>query len=291
MNIAIISRGVSLYSTKSLFKAGEKHKHLIEVIDPNYCSLSIENEKPVVRFHEDIVDDLDAIIPRIGASNTFYGSTLVRHFESMGVFSTVSASAILQTRDKWTCSQLLSKAGVPIPKTILGFSPQAKSLLSHFENQPVIIKILEGTHGNGVILAETYVSALSTIETLMTAGVKFLLQEYISESKGTDLRVIVVDGEVVAAMKRESQEGDFRSNLHRGGTSKNIKLTSEEESVALKAAKAMKLGVCGVDLLQSNKGPLVLEINSSPGLEGIETTTGINISKKIISYIERNKKV
>jgi len=289
MNIAILSRGIGLYSTQSLFKTGEKHKHLMEVIDPNLCVLSIENGTSVVRFHGDIVDDLDAIIPRVGASNTYYGSTLVRHFESLGVFSTVSASAILQTRDKWTCSQLLSKAGVPIPKTFLGFSPEAETLLSNFENKPVIIKILEGTHGNGVILAETYVSALSTIETLKTAGVKFLLQEYISESKGTDLRVIVVDGEVVAAMKRQSKGNDFRSNLHRGGSSEKIKLTLEEENTALKAAKAMQLGVCGVDLLQSKNGPLVLEINSSPGLEGIETTTGIDISKKIISYIERNK--
>ncbi len=289
MNIAILSRGVGLYSTQGLFKAGEKHKHLMEVIDPNLCVLSIENGASVVRFHGDIVDDLDAIIPRIGASNTYYGSTLVRHFESLGVFSTVSANAILQTRDKWTCSQLLSKANVPIPKTFLGFAPEAETLLSNFENKPVIIKILEGTHGNGVILAETYVSALSTIETLKTAGVKFLLQEYISESKGTDLRVIVVDDEVVATMKRQSKSGDFRSNLHRGGSSEKIKLTFEEENVALQAAKAMQLGVCGVDLLQSERGPLVLEINSSPGLEGIENTTKIDISKKIISYIERNK--
>lgn len=290
MNIAIISRGVSLYSTQSIFKAGEKNNHLMEVIDPYFCTMDIENGKSIVRFHNDIVNDLDAIIPRIGASNTFYGSTLVRHFESMGVFSTVSANAILQTRDKWTCSQLLSKAGVPIPKTVLGYSPEAEPLLSMFENQSVIIKILEGTHGNGVILAETYVSALSTIETLKTAGVKFLLQEYISESKGTDIRVIIVDGKVVATMKRQSKGNDFRSNLHRGGSSSTIKLTSEEENIALKAAKAMQLGVCGVDLLQSKNGPLVLEINSSPGLEGIETTTGTDISKEIISYIERNKK-
>ncbi len=289
MNIAILSRGVSLYSTQSLFKAGEKHHHLMEVIDPNSCTLAIENEKSIVKFLGDVVDDLDAIIPRIGASNTYYGSTLVRHFESLGVFTTVSSSAILQTRDKWTCSQLLSKAGVPIPKTILGFAPEAASLLTNFENLPVIIKILEGTHGNGVILVETYVSALSTIETLKTAGIKFLLQEYISESKGTDIRVIVVDGEVVAAMKRQCKSGDFRSNLHRGGSSEKIKLSYEEENIALRAAKAMKLGVCGVDLLQSERGPLVLEINSSPGLEGIETTTKIDISKKIISYIERNK--
>ena len=290
MNIAILSKGETLYSTQSLLKAGAKRKHVMEVLDPSHCSLSIENGKSVVRFHDEIVDDLDAIIPRIGASNTYYGATLVRHFNAMNVFSVVSAEAILQTRDKWTCSQLLSTFNVPIPKTILGSSSNLEYLLSNFKNEPVIIKILEGTHGNGVILADTYLSALSTIETLKTAGVKFLLQEYIKESKGTDLRVIVVDGKVVSAMKRQSKEGDFRSNLHRGGSSAKINLSYEEENIALRAAKAMKLGVCGIDILQSSRGPLVLEINSSPGLEGIEKTTEVNISEKIISYIERNKR-
>ena len=290
MNIAILSKGETLYSTQSLLKAGAKRKHVMEVLDPSHCSLSIENGKSVVRFHDEIVDDLDAIIPRIGASNTYYGATLVRHFNAMNVFSVVSAEAILQTRDKWTCSQLLSTFNVPIPKTILGSSSNLEYLLSNFKNEPVIIKILEGTHGNGVILADTYLSALSTIETLKTAGVKFLLQEYIEESKGTDLRVIVVGGKVVSAMKRKSKEGDFRSNLHRGGSSAKINLSYEEENIALRAAKAMKLGVCGIDILQSSRGPLVLEINSSPGLEGIEKTTEVNISEKIISYIERNKR-
>ena len=290
MNIAIISRGEALYSTQSILKAGTARNHVMEVLDPSHCALSIENGKSVIRYHEELVEDLDAIIPRIGASNTYFGTSLVRHFNSKGVFTVVSADAILQSRDKWTCTQLLANANVPIPKTILGMNSNIASLLSNFKDQPVIIKILEGTHGNGVILAETYLNALSTIETLKTAGVKFLLQEYISESKGTDLRVIVVNGVVVTAMKRQSMEGDFRSNLHRGGSSEKIKLTSEEESVALQAAKAMRLGVCGVDILQSKRGPLVLEINSSPGLEGIENTTGINVSKSIISYIEKNKR-
>lgn len=290
MNIAILSKGETLYSTQSLLKAGIKRKHVMEVLDPSHCSLSIENGKSVVRFHDEIVDDLDAIIPRIGASNTYYGATLVRHFNAMNVFSVVSAEAILQTRDKWTCSQLLSTFNVPIPKTILGSSSNLEYLLSNFKDQPVIIKILEGTHGNGVILADTYLSALSTIETLKTAGVKFLLQEYIKESNGTDLRVIVVNGKIASAMKRQSKEGDFRSNLHRGGSSVKINLTDEEENIALRAARAMKLGVCGIDILQSSRGPLVLEINSSPGLEGIEKTTDVDISEKIISYIERNKR-
>ncbi len=289
MNIAIISRGAGLYSTQSLLKAGTSRNHVMEVLNPTHCSLSIENSKTIVRYHNEVVDDLQAIIPRIGASNTFYGSSLVRHFNALGVFSTVHADAILQSRDKWTCSQLLAKAKVPIPKTILGISSNYEYLLSNFDDEPVIIKILEGTHGNGVILAENYLNALSTMETLNTAGIKFLLQEYIAESKGTDLRIIVVDGKVVAAMKRQSKDGDFRSNLHRGGSSENIKLTYEEENVALRAAKVLRLGVCGVDILQSHRGPLVLEVNSTPGLEGIETTTGINISRSIISYIERNK--
>jgi len=290
MNIAIISRGESLYSTQSLLKAGTEQHHVMEVLDPSHCALSIEDGKSVIRFHDEIVDDLDAIIPRIGASNTYYGATLVRHFNAIGVFSVVSASAILQSRDKWTCSQLLAKAGVPIPKTILGITSNVENLLTNFENKSVIIKILEGTHGNGVILAESYVSALSTIETLKTAGVKFLLQEYISEAKGTDIRVIIVDGEVVAAMKRQSKGNDFRSNLHRGGSSAIVSLSLEEENIAIKAAKAMQLGVCGVDILQSERGPLVLEINSTPGLEGIEKTTGKNISTNIIAYIERNNR-
>ncbi len=289
MNIAIISRGVSLYSTQSILKAGTARNHVMEVLDPSHCSLSIEDGKSMVRFHGDVVDDLHAIIPRIGASNTYYGSSLVRHFTSMGVFSVVSENAILQSRDKWICSQLMSKVKVPIPKTILGITSNVETLLTNFKDEPVIIKILEGTHGNGVILAETYLNALSTVETLKTAGIRFLLQEYIAESKGTDLRIIVVDGVVVGAMKRQSKEGDFRSNLHRGGTSENIKLTYEEENIALRASKALNLGVCGVDLLQSKRGPLVLEVNSTPGLEGIEKTTGKDISRSIINYIERNK--
>lgn len=290
MNIAILSRGENLYSTQSLLKAGTAHQHVMEVLDPMQCNLIVENGETKVFFQEEIIDDLDAIIPRIGASNTYNGSTLVRHFSNMGVFSIVSADAILQSRDKWTCSQILANANVPIPKTLYGNCANASSLLHHFKSYPVIIKVLEGTHGNGVIIAPDSLNALSTIEALKTAGVKFLVQEFIEESNGSDLRMIVVDGKVIAAMKRESKKGDFRSNLHRGGTSINIKPTFQEEQIAINAARAMNLGVCGIDILNSKRGPLVLEINSSPGLEGIETTTQIDISKYIISYIERNKK-
>ena len=204
--------------------------------------------------------------------------------------STVTAEGILNSRDKWTCFQVLAKAGIPVPNTILGGYYDAELVLKKFKDTPVIIKILEGTHGQGVILSESNQNALATVETLQASNVKFILQEYIAESKGADIRAIVVDGVIVAAMRRQCKAGDFRSNLHRGGTSESLQLSYEEESVALKAAKTFRLGVCGVDILQSDRGPLVLEVNSTPGLEGIETTTGKNISKSIIGYLERNKR-
>lgn len=290
MNIAVLSRGETLYSTRSLMNAGLAHNHVMEVMDPNLCTQAIENGKPVLYYCEERVDDLHAVIPRIGASNTYLGSALVRHFESMGVFCVVGAEAILQSRNKWTSFQILAKAGIPVPKTYLGNTYNAEILLKLFGKAPLIIKILQGTHGQGVILAETFTSALSTIETLKTAKIRFVVQEFIEESKGSDLRAIVVDGTIVAAMKRQSKAGDFRSNLHRGGTSQHIQLTPQESQIALRTAKVLKLGVCGVDILQSDRGPLVLEVNSTPGLEGIETTTGVNIAKKIITYIERNRK-
>ena len=290
MNIAVLSRGEQLYSTQSLLKAGLARDHNMEVLDPTFCTMAIEHGKPVLYYYSERVDDLDAVIPRIGASNTYYGSSLVRHFQSMGVFCVVEAEPILQSRNKWTCFQILSKAQIAIPKTVLGNGPDVEVMLERFGPPPVIIKILQGTHGQGVILAETYVSAVSTIETLKTAKVRFIIQEFIAESEGADLRVIVVDGAVIAAMKRQSMAGEFRSNLHRGGSSEIIELSFQEEKLALQAAKALRLGVCGIDILQSKYGPLVLEANSTPGLEGIETTTGVDISEKIIRYIERNKR-
>lgn len=290
MNIAILSRGEHLYSTQSLLKAGEARNHTMEVLNPTYCSVAVEDGKAVVYYHDAIVNDLHAVIPRIGASNTFKGTSLVRHFEAAGVFCAVASESILYSRDKWTCFQIMARAGVAVPNTVLGGFHTPETLLEKFNEQPVIIKVLEGTHGNGVILSESKQNALATIETLQTSGVKYLLQEYIAESEGADLRVIVVDGVVVAAMKRKCKTGDFRSNLHRGGSSKPIQLTYDEERIALKAAKALRLGVCGVDILQSKRGPLVLEVNSTPGLEGIETTTGKNVAKSIIGYVERNKR-
>ena len=290
MNIAILSRGEQLYSTQSLIKAAQARNHNVAVIDPVYCKLVIEQGKPVVIYKNEPVTDLHAIIHRIGASNTYFGSSVVRQFEAMGVFTTVSSEAIITSRDKWTSFQLLSKAELAVPKTVLGNLKDPNALLSEFDSYPIIIKLLKGTHGEGVILSETRQNALSTLETLNGLNSRYLLQEYIAESKGTDLRVIVVDGVVVAAMKRQSKADDFRSNLHRGGSSSNVTLTYQEEALARRAAKVLKLGACGVDILQSERGPLVLEVNSTPGLEGIETTTGKNVARSIIGYIERNKK-
>ncbi|MDC7995122.1 ATP-grasp domain-containing protein [Altibacter sp. HG106] len=287
MNIAILSRGEYLYSTQSLLRAGAVRNHVMEVLDPTKCSLTIEQGKPVLYFCNEVIDDLDAVIPRIGASNTFFGSSLVRHLEAMKVFTVVRAESILQSRNKWTSFQLLAKAGVSVPKTILGNVYDIEEALTSFQKKPVILKVLQGTHGQGVILAETYASALSTIETLQASGVRFVIQEYIAESKGCDLRAIVVGGKVVAAMKRQSKSGDFRSNLHRGGTATPLRLSEAEKNIAIQAARVLQLGVCGVDILQTHNGPVILEVNSTPGLEGIEKTTGVNISESIITYIER----
>lgn len=289
MNIAILSRGEGLYSTQRLRKAAEARNHYVAVLDPDLCNLSVEDNLAILRYQGEVVSDIQAIIPRIGASNTYFGASLVRHFEAMKVFTVVSANSILRSRDKWTCSQILAKAKIPVPKTVYASFLNYEQQLNEFEGQPVIIKLLEGTHGQGVVLVDNYQAALATVEMLETAGVKFLIQEYIAESKGADIRAFVVDGVVVAAMKRQSKEGEFRSNLHRGGSSESIKLNYNEENIAIQAAKALRLGVCGVDILQSNRGPLVLEVNSTPGLEGIERATGKNVAKSIIGYVERNK--
>ncbi len=289
MNIAILSRGEQLYSTQSLIRAAQARNHDVEVIDPGYCKLVIDQGKPMVWYRNEPVTDLHAIIPRIGASNTYFGSSVVRQFEAMGVFSTVSCESIITSRDKWTSFQLLSKAQLAVPKTVLGNLKDPDLLLDEMDSYPIIIKLLKGTHGQGVILSESRQNALTTLETLNDLDARYLLQEYIAESRGTDLRVIVVDGVVVAAMKRQSKENEFRSNLHRGGGSSPATLSYQEEALAIRAAKVLKLGACGVDILQSHRGPLVLEVNSTPGLEGIETTTGKNVARSIIGYIERNK--
>ncbi|MGJ8665496.1 MAG: ATP-grasp domain-containing protein [Patiriisocius sp.] len=287
MNIAVLSRGENLYSTQSLIKAGEKRNHDMEVIDPTYCNVMIQNNKALLQYHDEIVDDLHAVIPRIASSNTFYGTSLVRQFEAMKVFSTVSSFGILEAQDKWATFQILAGAGIPMPKTTLGSHFYLADFLKDFGEGPVIVKLVAGTHGSGVILCDNYKNALSTVETLQSTHHNFVMQEYIAESKGTDIRAIVVGDKVVASMKRQAAKGDFRSNLHRGGSGIPIELSDAEKEVAIKAAKVLKLGVCGVDILTSKRGPLVLEVNSTPGLEGIETVTGIDVAGKIIQYIEK----
>ncbi len=290
MNIVILSRNANLYSTARLVEEGENRGHLIEVIDPLKCDLIIEKEKPTIFYNDRYLDYVDAIIPRIGASVTFFGCAVVRQFEMMNVFTTVTSDAIIRSRDKLRSFQRLSKVGIGMPKTVFtNYSRDIERMLAHVGNPPVIIKLLEGTQGLGVVLAESKNAAKSVLEAFNGLQARALVQEYIAEAKGADLRALVVEGHVVGAMKRQAEEGEFRSNLHRGGTARVVKLNDAELKVAMKASRALKLPVCGVDMLQSSRGPLLLEVNSTPGLEGIESATGKNIAKSIITYIERNR--
>ncbi|TPN87646.1 30S ribosomal protein S6--L-glutamate ligase [Aquimarina algicola] len=289
MNIKILSRSANLYSTNALVQAAVKRKHNVQVIDPLNCDIVIEKQKPEIYYRGKKLDHVDAVIPRIGSSTTFYGTAVVRQFEMMNVFTTLKSQALLQSRDKLRSLQILSKAGLGLPKTVFtNYSKNVSEVISHVGGAPLIIKLLEGTQGLGVVLAETKTAAESVLDAFNGLQARVIVQEFISEAKGADIRVLVVDGEVVGAMKRQGKAGEFRSNLHRGGTATVIKLSREEEQAAIYAAKALKMGVAGVDLLQSNRGPLILEVNSSPGLEGIEKATGKDIAKTIIRYIERS---
>jgi ribosomal protein S6--L-glutamate ligase len=290
MNIAILSRSAKLYSTNRLVEAGLKRGHKIQVIDHQKCVLVIEKNKPHIFYKNEELKNINAIIPRIGASVTFYGAAVVRQFEQMKVFSSVESQALVRSRDKLRSLQLLAKAGVGMPKTAFASSPKdIDSVLNQVGGAPVVIKLLEGTQGIGVILAETRNSAKSVIEAFLGVEVNILVQEFIEEAKGADIRTFVVDGQIVGAMKRQGAKGDFRSNLHRGGHASVIELSAEEKSTAIKAVKKLGLAIAGVDMLQSKRGPLVMEVNSSPGLEGIEGATGVDIAGKIIEYVERNE--
>ncbi len=289
MNIKILSRGVNLYSTNALVQAAVKRKHNVQVIDPLNCDIVIERQKPEIYYRGKKLDHVDAVIPRIGSSNTFYGTAVVRQFEMMNVFTTLKSQALIQSRDKLRSLQILSKAGLGLPKTVFtNYSKDVSEVISHVGGAPLIIKLLEGTQGLGVVLAETKTAAESVLEAFNGLQARVIVQEFIKEAKGADVRAFVVDGQVIGAMKRQGKDGEFRSNLHRGGTATVINLTRHEEQAVIMAAKALKMGVAGVDLLQSNRGPLILEVNSSPGLEGIETATGKDIAKSIIRYIERS---
>lgn len=289
MNIKILSRNSNLYSTQRLIEAAKKRNHNVEVMDPLKCDLIIEKKKPSVFYKGKMITNTDAVIPRIGASVTFYGTAVVRQFEMMGVFTTTESQALVRSRDKLRSLQVLSRARLGLPKTVFtNYSKDVGEVIDHVGGAPLIIKLLEGTQGLGVVLAETKNAAESVIEAFNGLQARVIVQEFIKEAGGADIRALIVDGHVVGAMKRQGKEGEFRSNLHRGGTATVIELSDEEENAAIKAAKAMGLGVAGVDMLQSSRGPLILEVNSSPGLEGIEQATGKDIAKSIIRYIERN---
>ena len=289
MKIVILSRNPNLYSTKRLVEAGEQRKHEMLVLDHTKCDLVIEKKKPSIIYKGEVVEGVDAVIPRIGASVTFYGTAVVRQFEMMKVFTSVESQALVRSRDKLRSLQILARAGLGLPKTAFtNYSKNVKEIIKHVGGAPLVIKVLEGTQGVGVVLAENNNAAESVLEAFNGLKARVIVKEFIKEAGGADIRAFVVDGVVVGAMKRQGKEGEFRSNLHRGGSAELWQLSEEEENAALKAARSLGLGVAGVDMLQSDKGPLIMEVNSSPGLEGIEIATEIDIAKKIIRYIERN---
>jgi len=291
MKIAVLSRNKSLYSTSRLIEAGEERGHEIEVIDYVRCYMNIASSKPSIFIGERELNDFDAVIPRIGASQTFFGTAVVRQFEMMGTYSINESVAISRSRDKLRSLQLLSRKGIGLPVTTFAHDTKATgSLLKLCGGAPVVVKLLEGTQGVGVVLAETKKAAESVIEAFRGLNANILVQQYVKEAGGADIRCFVVGGKVVAAMKRQGAEGEFRSNLHRGGNASLVKISPIERATAVLAAKVMGLNVAGVDLLRSNSGPVVMEVNSSPGLEGIETATKKDVAGTIIEFIEKNAK-
>lgn len=288
MNIAILSRGPGNYSVKRLKSVAEERGHKVRVINHAECYVTVEKSRPVVRYRGEDLIDIDAIIPRIGQSVTKYGTAMVRQFEMQGVYTTASSIAINRSRDKLRTMQILARADVGIPKTVFAReTTDVDDVVEQAGGAPLIIKVARGTHGNGVVLAETRKAAQAVMQAFYVEGVNFLVQEFVQESAGEDIRAFVVGGKVVASMKRQSLDDDFRSNLHQGGEGSVVKLTDEERKTAIKAARTMGLSICGVDMMRSDRGPLVLEVNPSPGF-GIEKVTGRNIAEKIIEYIEQN---
>lgn len=289
MRVYILSRNPNLYSTKRLLEAGEAKKWDIRVIDYLKCSIEIMKGELKINYLGEELPVPDAIIPRIGASRTFYGTAMIRHFEMMDVFTVTGSLAVSRSRDKLRSLQILSKHEVDMPKTVFASNKSsAKDVIQLIGGAPLVLKILEGTQGVGVVLVDSEKAAKSVLDAFYGMDVNLLIQEFIEEAGGADIRALVVGGEVVGAMKRQGAEGDFRSNLHQGGSATSYKLNRKEKSTALAAAKAMGLGVCGVDMIPSSRGPLVMEVNSSPGLEGIEKSTELDIAGKIMDYIEKN---
>lgn len=291
MKIALLSRNAKLYSTRRLKEAAEEKGHEVKIIDVLRAYMNIASHKPTIHYKGEPLEEFDAVIPRIGASVTFYGASVLRQFEMMGVYPLNESVAITRSRDKLRSLQLLSRKGIGLPLTGFANRPDdIKDMIKMVGGAPLVVKLLEGTQGIGVVLAETQKAAESVIEGFMGVKANILVQEYIKEAGGADIRCLVVGGKVVASMKRQAAAGEFRSNLHRGGSASLIRITPEERSTAVRAAKIMGLNLAGVDLLRSNHGPVVMEVNSSPGLGGIEAATGKDIAALVIEYIEKNAK-
>ena len=291
MKIAILSRNPKLYSTRRLVEACKERGHEVEVLDVLRCYMNITSMRPAIHYKGEVLNGFDAVIPRIGASVTFYGTAVLRQFEMMGVYPLNESVAISRSRDKLRALQLLARKGVGMPVTGFAHSPDdIQDLIKMVGGAPMVIKLLEGTQGIGVVLAETHKASESVIEAFMGLKANILAQEFIKEAGGADIRCFVIGDKVVAAMKRQGKEGEFRSNLHRGGTASLVRITPEERSTAVRAARTMGLNVAGVDILRSNHGPVVMEVNSSPGLQGIEDATGKDVAGTIVQFIEKNAK-
>jgi ribosomal protein S6--L-glutamate ligase len=291
MKIVMMARNPNLYSHKRLVEAAEERGHTLDIVNTLHCYMNITSHRPELRYRGERLAGYDAVIPRIGASITFYGLAVLRQFEMMGVYPLNESVAIGRSRDKLRSLQLLARKGIGLPVTAFANSAKySDDMISIAGGAPVIIKLLQGTQGIGVVLGETHNSAKSVIEAFRGAKVNILVQEFIKEAGGMDIRCLVVGDKVIAAMKRQGAGGDFRSNLHRGGSATTIRITPEERSTAVRAARTMGLNVCGVDLLRSNHGPVVMEVNSTPGLEGVEKATGIDVAGRIIEFLQKNAK-
>ena len=291
MKLALMCRNADLYSHKRIVEAAKERGHDIDVVDHLRCYINITSHRPTVRYRGEELPYFDAVIPRIGASVTFYGTAVLRQFEMMGVYPVNESVAISRSRDKLRSLQLLARKGIGLPVTVFAHrTSQAEEILDMIGGAPVIIKLLEGTQGSGVVLGETQKAAESIIQAFGGVNTNILVQEFIKEAGGEDIRCIVLGEKVVATMKRKGKEGDFRSNIHRGGTAEKVKITPQERATAVGAAKAMGLNFCGVDMLRSNHGPVVMEVNSSPGLEGMEKATGIDVASQLIEFIEKTAK-
>jgi len=292
VKIAILSRNSSLYSTSRLKEAGEERGHEVKVIDYLRCVIDITSHRPAMWFGGNKLEGFDAVIPRIGAPHTFYGTAVVRQFEMMGVFSVVESQGLSRSRDKLRSMQLLAAEGVGLPVTSFAHSyKDVEGIIDLVGGAPLVVKLLEGTQGMGVVLAETRKAAESVIGAFRQLDANVIVQEFIKEAGGSDIRAFVVGNSVVAAMERTAAPGEFRSNIHRGGSARKVRLTPEERATARRAARILGLNVAGVDMMRSNHGPVVLEVNSSPGLEGIETSTGIDVAGKVFDFIEKNAQI